>query len=825
MKTNSKKSIMFLLVMAVLCFACSLFMIFPIGNTAYASNTVFEMVDGASVRLRNEENAPMGIRFCVQINATTKSDIVGKEFGFVISRADQFNGVTEYVDMENASKWSYDITSENVNDYFYEYVDESNNTYYRANVVIYKGANDSENDFIQRVYSAVAFYTDGTGYVYAKNIPARSVQQVASTAYFKDSAIFEGVQAAYTAIGTDTVPVLVSNDGDTAYASLEAKIAAGETAGISFALTENVVVEEKIDGVSFADNGYSVYTVDEFYTVNHAVTSVYSTNTAVSLAGKVSAVSGEVTYTVKDASGADVTVTDNSFTPTAAGKYTVTAKVGDYIGKTFTIETAANAYADGLILDGTSAEDVITSITGSGAADAQMNVTFDATKKYDAASNGSYKIEYKLADGVDAVSASVNMNMQISPAFSKAYYQALKADGYTNVAIRIFIEEIICDTSGSKSGLYYITPNTDTSKMMIYADNAVQKEKASTYILWDRADLSLVKGMWAELVLDIDRFINNHGSVMDLLIFKVPADYMPALTMYIDNVYAVKGAVDTALNTTQYVDSGAEIDCATTFASLSNAITSVDLDGNAVTLADNKFAADGYGLYSINAYSRTLYGSVAKNVIVNGSVVSYQAKNFYAKHIINATSAATDYTASVASDKIAVSSGGTGKVSGVSMTTYKIDTLGDLTYYQALQTAGYNYITYEYTLSFTGSLPASIYRYGFVTTDGKHYNAMSSYSFTYKVLEKGLTTENIFDTSSKTSNTGFQSKPSTKTWNGETYIVSIPIQTVIDNYSSTMRILAFYFSAAATDLDYTVTFGNVRATASACVFDAPQAAE
>lgn len=827
MKTKSNKSLMFLLVLAILCFACSLFVAVPFSNTAYASNTSsFAMIDGAGIRLKNEENAPMGIRFCVQVDASAKSAIIdAEEFGFIISRADQFEGVTEYVDMAKKSQWSVDITDENFGEYFYEHV-ENNNTFYRANAVIYKSAADNTNDFITRVYSAVAYYidADSANPVYAADIPARSVQQVASDIYFNDPALFEGVQATYTAIGTDVAPVLVGQDGYNSYANLKEKVASSDVSGITFALEENVVVEEKLEegAATFIGEKYDVYTVDEFYTVNHLVTSVYSANTAVALDGKVtSATEQAVEYTVEDASGADVAVEDNAFTPTAAGKYTVTAKVGDYIGKTFTVEVANNAYADGLILDGTSAEDIAISYENNSYSEVEGLVSFDANKTYDSASNGSYKVEYKIKEGVEALTTGpVALNIGVKPAFSSEYYQALKDAGYNQIAVRMYLD--VFEYTGTVR-MFYVEDGV-ASNMYIYHGNEAIVKRESQKVFWGN-NIDPAVGKWTELVLDIQKFIDNYDEAVDVVVLSVNKNSHLNAVMYIDNVYAVKGLAS-AETTAQYVNSGTEIDCTATFASIPNAIASVDLDGKAVAVSDNKFTADGYGLYTVKALSRTLYGSANQNVIVNGSVVSYQANNFYAKHIINATSAATDYTATVADDKIAVSSNGAGKVSGVSMTTYKIDTLGDKAYYEALKAAEYNYITYEYTFMCTGTIPSvTMYRFALVTKDTGHSNNFSAgtSSFSYLYKEEGASAAT--DTNEKTSGNKTLVSGSASSWNNKKYIISIPIQTFIDNYSSTMRILALYFGAAAAELDYTVTFGNVRATASACVFDTPQVAE
>ena len=844
---NEMKKKFSLILLSVALVVCSVFaFVIPQGvNTAKAETTnYFKIVDGASVRTESNEKGEAGIRFIVQVSADVKEELIGKDFGFVISREDAFDGQTKFANMENASKTFVKITEDNVDDKFYPFTPKgSTEEFYRTNVVINKGTSDDANKFLKRVYSAVAFYTadaevldDGTNYVYSVNRQERSIQQVASALYLDEHETWENVKATYAQIGTENVPILVSQDGDCSYAKFKAMVEADKADGLKFALTENVITENKASDESALIKGeFDVYTSAEFYTVEHKVTEVYSANKAVDLTSKVSTVdSSIVTYSVVAPDKTSVTVEDNKFTPTVKGKYTVTATAG--VGSTsFTVEVAENDYVDGLILDGTSVTDeaMTTDIMlayqemqteeliqkqEAFKAGTTISTSFDSSVKYDAASNGSYKLDIKMKEGTTEVTASGWVQMNIRPAFSKEYYQGLLAEGYTQLAIRY-----MTTSNNLTNGIYYIDSSQTKTDMAIYKDNVAMATKNS-YIFWANGASSdfqkIGNYVWAEMVYDLNRFISSFGGFMTLNVFTTASTAVD-FTMYIDNIYAVKGGVSETLTapTTSYVDKGTEFDTEALVAE--NGITSATHDGEALALTDGKATLSDYGFYSFKKVARNAYGYVGANVITNGSVVSYVPSNFAGRHA-HSNTANGSYTYDSALDNsgnVIISAGGAGKVKSSSTTTFAIKPLGDKAYYQALQTAGYAYITYEYTLDITGTCAANIYRTGLTTTDLGHSNNWNYGTNTFRFLAAKNGVQE-FDSETKASgNKAFQSCNAADigNWNGVKYTISIPIEVFINNFAQEVRILSFWFSGASLETDYSVTFGRICATTEACV--------
>lgn len=841
---NGMKKKFSLILLSVALVLCSVFaFVIPQSvNTAKAETTnYFKIVDGASVRTESNEDGEAGIRFIVQVSADVKAELIDKDFGFIISREDAFDGQTKFANMENASKTYVSITEDNVDQKFYPFTPKgSDEEFYRTNVVINKGANDDVNKFLKRVYSAVAFYTedasvldDGTNYTYSENRQERSIQQVASALYLDEHETWENVKTTYAQIGTENVPVLVSQDGDCSYAKFKVMVEANKADDMKFALTENVITENKAsDESSLIKGEFDVYTSAEFYTVEHKVTEVYSANKAIDLTSKVStADSSSVTYSVVAPDKTSVTVEDNKFTPTFKGKYTVTATAG--VGSTsFTVEVAENDYVDGLILDGTSVTDesmttdimlAYQEMQSEHLIESQkafkegttLSTSFDSNVKYDAASNGSYKLDIKMKEGTTEVTTSGWVQMNIRPAFSKEYYQGLLAEGYTQLAIRY-----MTTSNNLTYGIYYIDSSQTKTDMAIYKDNIAETTKNS-YIFWANGASSdfqkIGNYVWAEMVYDLNRFISSFGGFMTLNVFTTASTAVD-FTMYIDNIYAVKGGVSETLTapTTSYVDKGTEFDTEALVAE--NGIATATHDGEALALTDGKATLSDYGLYSFKKVARNAYGYVGANVITNGSVVSYVPSSFSGKQVHNSGGGVYDYVGAKDSNgNIVVSSNGSDKANAISATTYAIQTLGDKSYYQALKTAGYAYITYEYTLAWTGAYGGSaFYRYGLVTINGSHSNSYGNGTTAFPYIVSDGTT--VFDTSTKASASGhFESVWSPNTWNGKTFTVSIPIETFINNYASTVRILSFFLNAASVEFDYSVTFGRICATTEACV--------
>ena len=810
--------------------------------TATNYTNVFAMADGASIRYQNTAGKPQGIRFIVTVSDDVlQNEIMDNYFGFVVHREDKFDDVADnhYANMEGGMKSELvQITEANVGDYFYEGEEEYEGLWC-ANVVINQGDENTDTDegFMERTYSAVAYYTSESAisdnvasYTYTTNRQERSVQQVASMLYMAGDSDWASVKEVY-AVGTESTPMLVAQSGDNAYSKLVEMVTAGTVdSTLKFALGENVVVEEKLPDTftNLVASDKTAYDSATFYTVNHAVTEVYSTNAAIDLTDKVSAEFGTVTYAVKNSKGVAVPVENNAFTTDAAGKYTVTAKVDGYLDTAFEVEVADNKYADGLILDGTSTEDLLTSATSKNATTGvweespavEMSASFDENMKYDSESNGSYKIEYKMKENVTKADNGALMKLAMKPTFSKAYYEGLKAAGYEKIAIRAFIEMDAATSDGS--GLYYINTeqsNAEKRAIQFYADNTTVVEKTS-YIVW-KSELTNSLNKWVEIVLDINKFINECVSGhMNLLIWQVGANASVDMTLYIDNVYAVSGAITETLTapTTSYADKDTEFDTASIAVTAQNTICEATVDGNAVSLTDGKVTLDTYGVYSFRKTARNAYGYAGVNVIPNGTVVSYKTSNFSAKHNTDASSFVI--TQDPTTDNISI--GGAGKIDAAwRRTTYTIKTVGDKAYYEQLQANGFNYITYEFTLNGNMTIAGDIYRLALTSTQAPHYNSLTSTTSGYskRQLSDG---SKYFDTETKNPTnayTQYLDSQAGETWKGKTWVVSIHIADFIRLYNTTgMNILTLQFNTANADLDYSVTFGTIAATKEACKF-------
>ncbi len=551
---------------------------------------------------------------------------------------------------------------------------------------------------------------------------------------------------------------------------------------------------------------------------------IFNVNETINLDGKVNvSVPGTVVYSAKKGDE-EIALDGSAFTATAAGIYTIAAKVEKqpvYTFDIYVVDKAERPYADGMVLDGVAKEDI--AVVGE-FDDLEAEVSFDSTKKYDSQSNGSYKIEAKTTGTVEVedeskkgVAESRTLGFSLQPTYGSEYYKTLEKYGYKYIAVRYMIEK--SEYEGT-ARLDYIS-NVGTDEMAIYYDGAkvVDKSEATesaSYTYWNYQLDRVPVGAWAEMLLDISKFTMYYdGGAISLFQMVVNKNCSWDLTMYIDNIYAVKGEVASTAGT-QIVDKGTEVDLSALSENtgITDPIRSITFDGDLMSVTDNKLKIDKYGLYSIDITDRTMYGSVKQDIIANGTIVAYDPTNFSAKH--KTSTATSTYIATREGDKMVISSNGAGKIDRVGVTTYSVKLCGDKGYYEALQAAGYQYITYEYTLSYTGTASPMIYRYGFVTGDASHTNSMGSISYSY-ILSDG---ETLTDTSERPDGKqGFLSTSYPETWNGKTFTVSIPIQTVIDHYAPTVRILAFYFNGAAVDMDYSVAFGKIFPTKEACKFE------
>ena len=178
------------------------------GATATNYTNVFAMADGASIRYQNTAGKPQGIRFIVTVSDDVlQNEIMDNYFGFVVHREDKFDDVADnhYANMEGGMKSELvQITEANVGEYFYEGEDEYEGLWC-ANVVINQGENtDTDEGFMERTYSAVAYYTSESAisdnvasYTYTTNRQERSVQQVASMLYMAGDSDWASVKEVF----------------------------------------------------------------------------------------------------------------------------------------------------------------------------------------------------------------------------------------------------------------------------------------------------------------------------------------------------------------------------------------------------------------------------------------------------------------------------------------------------------------------------------------------------------------------------------------------------------------------------------------------------
>jgi hypothetical protein len=294
--------------------------------------------------------------------------------------------------------------------------------------------------------------------------------------------------------------------------------------------------------------------------------------------------------------------------------------------------------------------------------------------------------------------------------------------------------------------------------------------------------------------------------------------------MYIDNIYAVKGEV-TAASTTNVVEKGSEIDLTTLSANtgMENEIHSITFDGEIIDVEDDALKIENYGLYSVSITDRSMYGSLKQEFVTKGSVVSYSPSNFSATHGNGNSSVANFRAEKVGANAMKVSPSSIGTIDAIwTRTTYAIKPIGGVEYYEQLKDEGYQYITYEYTLDYgeyTMLANTSVYRAALTKNKIPHYNALTAdtaATHQWLKVEDGTTG----DTSKKTSNFYYQSTSYPATWNKKTFIVSVSIDDFMKFYDENgINMLTLYFSLAQTEMDYSVTFGRIFPTKTACKFE------
>lgn len=564
---------------------------------------------------------------------------------------------------------------------------------------------------------------------------------------------------------------------------------------------------------------------------------VFGLNEVINLDGKVcSATTGEMEYSVEK-DGKSIALTDNSFTATETGVYTVEAKLPKqpvYSFELYVVDRTEFPYAEGMILDGRDKQDITVDTAFE---DFNAEVSFDETKKYDSQSNGSYKIEAKTTGVVQVdegtkkgVADTRTLGFSLAPAYGSNYYKALEQDGYKYIAIRYMIEN--SDYDGT-TRLDYIS-STGMDEMAIYYDGekVVDKSEANdnaSYTYWNYQLDAAPKGAWAEMLLDISKFTMHYDDEgISLFQMVVNKDCYWDMTMYIDNIYAVKGEA-ISQEDIKIVEKGETVDLSDLSADtgLDNAICTATFEDEILNLQENTLKVEEYGLYSVAMTDRTMYGSVKQDIIAKGTIVSYSPQNFSVLHG-NGNGSVKNFGVFKSDDgkSMNISSNGAGKVNeNWQRTTYTVKPLGDVEYFEQLKLDGYKYITYEYTLDYgdyTMLTNTSMYRAALTLNKIPHYNESGLNADTAATHKWLCVDDNSSgDTSTKTSNIYFQSTSYPDTlWNKKTFIISVSIDDFINFYDSKgVNLLTLYFNLAQPEMDYSVTFGRIFPTKEACAFE------
>lgn len=419
---------------------------------------------------------------------------------------------------------------------------------------------------------------------------------------------------------------------------------------------------------------------------------------------------------------------------------------GEFIDSEYTA-TFATGVNTGMIAIGGNNNFLYGEVDESAAENYEVNVSFDETKKYDSASKGSYKAEFKVKNGGDTSAGAAYLRLKMNPVYSKSYYDALKEAGYNKIAVRFFLDTMnISSNKPNQAGIRYINGSTEDAgktEMQIYVDNEAKTNKPSTFILWNE-DLKVANGEWAEIVLDMEKFAQNYYDGMTLFMMQASANYDLNTTMYIDNIYAVKGSVietvaqEKAMNSTVELNSLFNVDTTTGDEWI---YAGYGADDKALDISSGSITVSKKGGYSISATARNYYGK--KKVIV------------YTKPDNDNYDVVADYLLSIdgASAAPIVSYGGDGAVYNDAFsydtgnycailnlqydyvyTDISIVPAANKAYYQALKAKGYKYLTIR--MRYRGAntrLAAGVTSY-------THYNQVPADSGIYSVAADGTET-------------------------------------------------------------------------------------
>lgn len=800
MKTKTR-NIFIMLIMAVLCSVIALFI--PktenrVSAATAAETNVFEMVDAGSVRYGNDKP---GLRFIVKMTEDVKTHLVdsGAKLGFVVSRSDKFEGITEdYLNQVTPQLTFEAITVDEATFYAGE---KELTGYWCANVVINMGEKDTREAFLSRDYSAVAYYKLGdAAEVYTENVATRSIQLVASRAMLLNEPNYDKVAETYPELGTDAIPYFVEQN---TYDSLVSKVKEGKTFdGEYFKLTEDIAVAEEVSADTFAgsftQSDYKVYNFDTLYTVNHKVTDVYSVNENVALTDKVTTEAFAVNYTVADANGEAVAVNGNGFVPAAEGNYTVTAQAKNFPTSSFTVEVANNPYANAIIWDGTDTSALTWALDKNAV---KPEISFDSAKGFDAQSNGSLVMKMTPCTGW----VYTKLNLQ----YSDEYYAQMIEDGYTSFAIRMMVEDGI-ETKPTEDWSFQLWESYTLSNASLYGQDGTLLRAGSKCVPLATNIYSF--GTWIEVVVPISELSNNQetNSLMGFKLFrnKPSSDY----TVYVDNVYMVK---DEALNERALTEK--DLGCEVEVASLFSADTDLEIvdqtltqNGQSLTATDGKFTLSEQGYYGITARARNRYGLGKASVVtaISGDSVvvqdCLQADDIAVPTVYKVNTTTTNGTATVTHDGTYLMLQAIQQ--SLSYFNIAVKVSASIEYYEYLKEQGFNYITVK-----VGSASSN--------GGGQVYMTAGNLKATHKNSMKNPNGElQYYKDGALTAHTGYLGSWTKNVWVDRE--VSLSIDTFIEMCEAgeeMVNILTVGFYSSSENQDVTLRFSGVYATKTGTV--------
>lgn len=345
---------------------------------------------------------------------------------------------------------------------------------------------------------------------------------------------------------------------------------------------------------------------------------IYGLNEEINLSGKViPSQEGDVTYSVtKDKTS--VAMTGTKFTPTELGTYMVTAKQERQPNYEFSVEVVDKAkypLPSGMIEDSTATEQTISleprfTSTDGKTDSATFTLSHDETEKFDENSNGSTKIEVKYP----STSNPFDLSIKLAPRFGKTYYQALKDGGYEYVAVRMKAVDGTGETDDTNVienyGLLFFSPSNGKScTFKEVAQNGRVLDTPTAGAVWSGKGYEMSKSGWFELLIPIEEFIGEYADNMQFFKLRVYAGYYGELTLYIDNIYAVKTFAGEDIYEAKDLNETVAIDTLIgDMVDVDQVFTKATLEGNPATFTGNELVLDQEASYSFEFRARNRWG-------------------------------------------------------------------------------------------------------------------------------------------------------------------------------------------------------------------------